>query len=389
MPSTLRLKSLLFFYYSAMTILVSYLPVYFQGIGLKSNQIGVLLAIGPLAGMISQPLWGYMTDKYRTSKKMIIICLICSTLTGLVMFLSYRYSLLIFTVFIFYIFMAPIGGLSDSLTQKTAFKMKISFGTIRMWGSIGFAVMSLLSGFLLAFIGIQYIYIPFLLFIVITLFISFGLKDSEASKKHISVYDALQLLKNRKLISFIFIMLFVTVTHRTNDSFLGIYITDRGGSEAFIGWAWFIGVISEAFIFATAVHWFKKYHPLTFIIVSAIIFTFRWFIMGFIENPFLVLPLQMMHGLSFGIFYLCAFDYITKIIPEELQSTGHLLFYSFFFGLSGMIGSSIGGEIINQVNTTFLYSIMGYVSFIGAILIAIYQLYYFYYGKGNVLKGVK
>lgn len=381
MTSTINLKALLFFYYSAMTIIISYLPVYFNEIGLSGTQIGILLAVGPLAAMIAQPFWGYMTDKYKTSKKIIILCLTGSIVGGLIMFQVFQYYLLILAVFCFFGFMSPVGGLGDSLSQKTANKLSVSFGSIRMWGSLGFAIMSLLSGFLLASIGVKYIYLPFLFFMFLTLVIAFRIRDVEMSKKPINVKEAIKLFKNKKFMIFLVIMMFITITHRTNDSFLGIYIIEKGGTESFIGWAWFIGVFSEAIIFATATQWFRKFHALTFIVISGILFAFRWFMMGILQDPFLVLPLQIMHGFTFGIFYLCAFHYVTKLIPEELQSTGHLLFYSFFFGLSGMIGSSVGGFIIEQLSVTYLYSSLAFVAATGALSVGIYQL--IYYKKGG------
>lgn len=386
MTSTLNLKALLFFYYSAMTIIIGYLPVYFHENGLSGGQIGFLLAVGPLAAMIAQPFWGYMTDKYKTSKKVIIACLLGAILGAVFMFNIYNYILLIFAVFFFFAFMSPVGGLGDSLSQKTANRLSVSFGSIRLWGSLGFAIMSLLGGFLLAKIGVQYIFLPFLFFILLTLGIAFGVKDVETSKKPIVLKEAIKLLGNKKFMFFLVIMMLITITHRTNDSFLGIYIVEKGGSESFIGWAWFIGVMSEAFIFATATLWFRKYHALTFIVISGILFAIRWFIMGIIQDPMLVLPLQIMHGLTFGMFYLCAFHFITKLIPEELQSTGHLLFYSFFFGLSGMIGSSIGGIIIEEVSVSYLYSILAFVAAAGALSIGIYKLIYFGLSKEKLLE---
>ncbi len=379
MKSTINLKALLFFYFSAMTIITSYLPIYFQESGLTGRQIGFLLAVGPFAAMIFQPFWGFLIDKYKTAKKILILCIIGAICASLFLFQSLPYYLLIFAVFIFYTFLAPVGGVSDSLAQKTANRLSITFGSIRLWGSLGFAIMSLLSGFLFARIGVEYIYLPFILFCLVTLIFAFRVNDTETStKKSIHLKETIKLIKNKHYIFFLFIMLFITITHRTNDHFLGIYIVDKGGTESFIGWAWFIGVISETFIFATASYWFRKYHPLTFIIFSGVFFAIRWFIMGMIQNPILVLPLQVMHGLTFGVFYLCAFHFITKLVPKELQSTGHLLFYSIFFGFSGMIGASIGGLIIDNISVTYLYLLISIVSFTGAVFMAVYKQVFFH-----------
>jgi len=45
------------------------LPLYLKHKGLTGIEIGWVLAIGPFATIISQPFWGYVSDKYKTVKK--------------------------------------------------------------------------------------------------------------------------------------------------------------------------------------------------------------------------------------------------------------------------------------------------------------------------------
>lgn len=381
---TVQLKALLFFFYSSMMIIISYLPVYFQESGYSGSQIGLLLAVGPMAAIFAQPFWGYMTDKFKTSKRVITICIIGAISFSFALFSQPTYQLLVIVTFFFFSFMSPISGLCDSLAQKTAIRISKSFGTIRMWGSIGFAVMSLLSGFLLSKIGVQHIYIPYLFFISIALLISIFIKDTKATSENpVNVKQALSLVKNKKFMLFLALIIFITVTHRTSDSFIGIFILERGGAETIIGWSWFIGVASEAIVFATATIWFRKYHELTFIIIAAILYSIRWYLMSILQDPLLILPLQVLHGLTFGIFYLCAFSFVTKQIPKELQSTGHLLFYTVFFGISGVVGSIFGGHVIEASSASRLYYYLFFSSLLGAICITIYKNLFFKSQQNN------
>ncbi len=74
--STIPLKMLLFCFHGANTIIVSFLPLYLQFRGLSGTEIGWVMAIGPLVAIFSQPFWGYTSDKYRTVKKILMLCLI-------------------------------------------------------------------------------------------------------------------------------------------------------------------------------------------------------------------------------------------------------------------------------------------------------------------------
>ncbi|MFD2638083.1 MFS transporter [Piscibacillus salipiscarius] len=368
------LKTLLFAFHATNTIIISYLPVYLEGKGLTGAQIGWVLAVGPLASIIAQPFWGYLSDKYKTVKKILLICVF-----GLIIFSSIFLSMshflwIMFVGFFFYFFATPVGALGDSLAQRRADDLGVSFGTIRTWGSIGFATSSLAIGLVLTLTGVEYMIWPYLAFAFIALFVTFRVKDVEVSKEPVSFADFKRLLQNKPFVIFLFFMMFLTISHRANDSFIGLYINQLGGTNFVIGSAWFIGVISEAIVFATAGYWFKKYHTLIFVILAGVIYSFRWFLFASADSYWVVLALQFTHGLTFGVLYLASLDYVTRLIPKLTQSTGHLLFYAVFFGISGIIGSLIGGALIDVYGGGTLYFVMGLIAVAGTIFMTLYHI---------------
>ncbi|MEC5425640.1 MFS transporter [Virgibacillus sp. C22-A2] len=368
------LKMLLFSFHATNTIILSYLPLYLKYKGLNGTEIGWVLAIGPLASIFAQPFWGYMSDKYKTVKTMIQICIIGLLVFSVIFFQMDTLIAILVMGAIFYFFVTPIGALGDSLAQRRADDLGVSFGAIRMWGSVGFATSSLIIGEVLTRVGIQYMIIPFLFFGFIALLVTFKLTDVKVESEPVKLSDVTAIIKNKPFVIFLLFIMFLTITHRANDSFMGLYITQLGGSEGLVGLAWFVGVLTEALVFATAGFWFKKYHPLVFIIVAGIIYSIRWFLYAAVDNPMHIIGLQFMHGLTFGVFYLAAFNYVSRLIPKLLQSTGHLIFFATFFGLSGIIGSLAGGALIDTAGGATLYFGMGSLALVGTILLTIYHI---------------
>jgi len=133
-----------------------------------------------------------------------------------------------------------------------------------------------------------------------------------------------------------------------------------------------VGVISEAIVYFLAGFWFKKLHPLIFVIIAGILFTIRWFVYGLVTVPIVIIVLQVLHGLTFGVFFIAAFDYVTRLIPDLLMSTGHLVFFA-FMGVAGIIGSLIGGAIFETFGGPTLYVTLGWISLAGTVLITIYH----------------
>ncbi|MEB1809464.1 MAG: MFS transporter [Bacillaceae bacterium] len=371
--SVFKLMAYLFFAYSIMTIVMSYMPVYFRYQGMTAKELGILLAVGPLASIFAQPFWGFMSDKFKTIKRILIIVVAGTFIATLGLF--QMNSLVGYTImmFVLFLFLAPVTALGDSLSQKTALQHKVSFGRIRMWGSLGFATSSLLAGYYLTFVGIQFIMFPILVMAIITFIFVLSINDVKATNKPVTILNAVKLGANPRLFTFLLIIIFISITHRTNDNYLGIFVTELGGKESLIGWAWFIGVVSEAIVFFAAAFWFRKFNPLTFLMISAVLYSVRWFLMGAATMPETLLILQALHGLTFGIFYIAAFQIVTKLVPEELQATGHVLFITTFFGISGIIGAFIGGLIIDSAGVAQLYSYLGYLSVIGFFGLMIYK----------------
>ena len=366
------LKILLFSFYATNTIIVSYLPLYLKYKGLNGTEIGWVLAIGPLASIFSQPFWGFMSDKYKTVKRIILLCTLMLLITGMVFFQMNGLVAFLITGAIFFFFVTPIEPLSDSMAQRRANEVDVSFGAIRSWGAIGFAVSSLVVGELLSRIGIQYMIWPYMFFAIVALIIAFRLKDVKVESEPVQFKDVSQLIKNVPFLIFLVLIVILMVTHNTNDNFIGLYIAELGGSERLVGIAWFVGVISEAIVYFLAGFWYRKLHPLVFVIIAGILFSGRWFIYGIVDNPMIIIAFQILHGLTFGVFFIAAFDYVTRLIPKLLMSTGHLVFFA-FMGIAGIIGSLIGGSLFEAFGGHTLYIVLGWIALVGTLLIAIYH----------------
>src|SRR5690625_7579058 len=108
----------------------------------------------------------------------------------------------------------------------------------------------------------------------------------------------------------------ITFTHRANDSFIGLFIKELGGSESLVGLGWFIALVTEALVFAFAYKWFKKDRALLFIILASVLYTIRWILFAFSTEPWIGLVGQLFDGLTFGIFYLTANYFVKRFILE-------------------------------------------------------------------------
>ncbi|CAM4125542.1 MFS transporter [Lederbergia lenta] len=373
-----KLKLFLFFGSSISALVVSFLPLYFQKKGITNAQIGMFLALGTFVGLISQPTWGYLSDKFKTVKTILIICLL-GVLIGVIWIFKLESLIWVFVAgSFFFFFFSAINPLSDNLSKRIADEQKVSFGSIRSWGSFGFAVISLGSGFLFTAISVEYLSIPMFLIAIIAFILALGLQDAKTGTKKVNLKEIGQFFKDPTLLMFFLLVSFISMTHRTNDSFVSLYLFSIGGDEMLVGWLWFIGVLSEAILFFLSAIWFKAEHPIKYIIFAGFLYFIRWMMTAFITDPAILLSIQVLHGVCFAILFLGAIEYLYKVVPSEMQATGHMVFMGIAFGITGIIGSSLGGMIFDRFSGTALYLSMAASALTGMIGFII-----FYYKERN------
>ncbi|NLJ19482.1 MAG: MFS transporter [Globicatella sulfidifaciens] len=365
---------LLFSFYGANTMVVSFLPLLLTYRGLSAQEIGWVLAIGPAVSIIAQPFWGFISDKFQTVRRVLIITLIGLLISGFFYFQAETLIIILGLSIIFYFFQSSIAPLSDSLAQRRAEQFGVPFGSIRTWGSIGFATFSILIGEVIEWTGIQYLIIPYFFMASVTLFISTRVEDVVVERASIQFKDLQRLFKNPPLILFLAVLFLVAVTHRMNDSYMSLLINELGGGDNIVGIAWFVGVVSEALVIAFAGKWFKKLHPLIFIASSGLIFSLRWMLYSLITIPIIIVGLQVLNGLSYGVFFVMSFQYVTRLIPVQLQTSGHLMYSTVIFGVSGIVASVGGGYLFEHFGGATLYFVMAIVALLGSCFILLYHI---------------
>ncbi|KAG2219053.1 hypothetical protein INT45_008897 [Circinella minor] len=137
---------------------------YSEQLGLRGDQIGLLVAIAPFISAIACPLWTSLADKTKTHRYIMCIVHTLATLAIVsVMGISVAVqhaetveerskltiTLVTITSVCFAFFGVPVGPLVDGGVLKILGRNKDQYGRQRMFGSISFGVASALVGFIM------------------------------------------------------------------------------------------------------------------------------------------------------------------------------------------------------------------------------------------------
>ncbi len=354
-----------YFYFSLFAIFLSFLPVYLSAKGVSETQIGYTIGMGAFIGILSQPIWGYISDKQQTIKKVLQLTLGCSILIGTLLFHTSNFMLLLLLVSLLYFVFLPTDPLVESLNFRTSQQNKISYGSVRMFGALGYAISSLLIGYVTNGLGIHTLGFLFLGYGLISFLLCFTLSDAPSSKKPLRFRELKTVVADKRAIGF-FILIFITaLPSRMNDYFIGIYIGQLGGNTQLVGQAWFVMTMIEVVFFAIAHRFIKPGNELKVIAIAASFYTFRFLLCALTINPILIVCYQLFQGVTFVLFYTAAIQYLYSIVPDEWKSTGQTVLAVLFFGVSGVFGSVVGGWLMDTFGGSVLYLCMALLSSAG------------------------
>lgn len=361
------LRLFTFSFFMTMGIVVTFFPLYFDYKGYSKIQIGLLYAIGPLIGIATNLLWGFLSDRFQTVKKIMIILIFGQLITAILVFTAGWFSLLYVCLAMFFFFQQPVNSLNDSQLMLSIRASGKSYASFRVWGSIGFAVSAGGFGLLLRHYGTGLTPILCLFTITCTLILVFFLKDARQSGKKMALGGMLSILRSKKFVWFLILIIIMSVSHRFNDGFLALYMRQLGASDSVIGYAWMASALSEIpmfFFLSRHGHRFKELPLLAF---AGIIYALRFFIMGSIHNPAWIIGVQLLHSLTFGVFLITANRYISQIIPDEYRSSGQAIFAVAWSSIAGLISGMLGGWMYDAVGGSTVYVIAGCLSIVAAI----------------------
>lgn len=356
-----------FFYYWSVSAINAFLPLLFRYKGMNATEIGLLLSVGPFIAIFAQPLWGVISDRRQTVKKIILLLLAATLITSSVVFLGASMLFLIFAMLIFHFFMSPIQPLLDSMSTAYAQEKNISFGSIRIWGSIGFAFASFFIGFLIGKVGIQFLWIIYAVIIVLALIIAVRLSDSEVKRAPISAKTMKNTFKNPRFLGFLAAALFIGIPARMNDGLLGLYMKNLGATESQIGLAWTASSLSEVPVIGLMYILMKRIPLLILISISGGFYSLRWFLYAHLSNPKMLIIGQAMHSVTFAIFMVACLQYVASIVPREMLATGQTIYIAIYAGLGAIIGNTAGGYFMEHFGAGFIYKGGSILALIGAV----------------------
>jgi MFS transporter, PPP family, 3-phenylpropionic acid transporter len=245
-----------------------------------------------------------------------------------------------------------------------------------MWGAVGWGIAAPTLGIAAERFGLQWNFAGFLIlmFMVFLIISRLTVKDVPLGNRFWSSLKVL--LANRRLAIFLLAVFVSGVTLSMTSNYLFLHLDGLGATRTLMGVSLTFATVSEIPVLFFSDRLLKRFQAQWLIIFSLIVFALRAFAYSIMQVPWVVLPIQLTHGLTFSAMWIAGVSYVNEIAPEGLGTTAQSLFSSVTMGLGAMVGGFAGGLLYEAVGSAAMFRSAGF-----AVLLFVFIFVLFGRGK--------
>ncbi len=338
-----NLSAFYFFYFAAVGVYVIFMPKVLHDIGYNAFEIGIVFALAPLMRFATPFLFLKHVELNQTVFK---TALYLSILTS---------SLFYFTIENLYAFMLNNAVLGVCLSlilpflDVTAIKNlgKDKYGKSRLFGSIGFMLVSLILAKFLSEpkIALNYYLCANVLTVIFALLL---VKNDVTNVKNIEDES----FSFFKYWPFWLSLFFMQMSFGGFYNFFTIYETEHGISLEMTSYLWSFGVICEIIMLYFQGPLLKN-NLLTIIKICVGITVVRWLILYIYPDSLTMTFIsQSLHAFSFGLYHSTVIMFLYSLYDNKKLAQQFM--YGVAYGLGGFVGALLAGWAYGQY--LFMYS---------------------------------
>lgn len=329
----LRTTAFYFTYFMGPGAAVMFLPIWLSEKGITTEQIGLINAVPVFVILALNLVVGRLADRARDWRQVIVIgALIAGIVPIGLFFVNEFWGILLFWT-LASLPGGAIGPVLDAATMRLTRRNGSDFGTIRAWGTVGYMLFNAATGFLVVWFGSD-IFVP--LFVGLALLraaVSLQLPAFRAPADLLTVASVRPVAgKLREIITRPWFVLpligfaIVFGTHIVLNAFGSLLWKEQGVSEDIIGPLIALGAAAEAGMMFVWKRFGGRVSARHLILVSALASVLRWAAMAFSPPVWVLVLLQLTHGVTFALGYLGCVHFTANWTSEDIAAETQSLF---------------------------------------------------------------
>lgn len=334
---------------------------------LSGYQIGSVMSISPIMMIFFQPVWGMIADATNSPVKVLTITTLLAGIFSLGYVFFHTYYWFLFIAILVALFQSAIIPVSDSISLTYTSRVRVNYGSIRLYGSLGFGVAVFVMG-RLSELNESIIFYAFFSALVISAVLATRLPREKTTGNKQILSGIKEILSVKRFILFLLITFLIFGPNLANNVYFGLFVEDRGGSYTGIGIAFLIAVLSEIPFMRMSGGWIQRVGLLPIVALAGIVSLVRWFFYFTEPSLSIIYVSAFLQGASVGLFIPAGLQYIREITPKHITATAVTIYSAIGNGFGNWFSTFVAGIIFDRFTIYSVYLFFGILAFIGVIL---------------------
>ncbi|XP_067661521.1 major facilitator superfamily domain-containing protein 6-like [Haliotis asinina] len=260
---------------------------------------------------------------------------------------------------------APTFSLIDAIVYDTLGKERHRWGFQRLFGTIGFALFAITSTFIMDTVKTKKEEVDFswsfYLFGILCLVAAIDAKFL-AVTPDISTGKFLRnigkLFTYFHIVVYLFVAMFFGMLTGSIEGFLFWYLKDLGSTQITLGLCLVLNCVFEVFCLFISGFIIKKIGHIPCLYLACLAYAARFLAYSFLQQPWYVMLVEPIHGITFGIMWSAVSSYASIIAPPGMQATVQGLVGGLHFGFGKGIGSLITGYLFELIGERWTFRVL-------------------------------
>lgn len=345
----------------------SYLGMVLRETGMSSMMLGTVLSINSLVALITPPFFGVIADKIGSPRKTMCITLAATCLVWLGIPFTMPVKIAAFPLVAVFVVIgawvrSPVGSLTDSyLMEVQTSDSRIQYSAARKYGSLGYAIIALLSTPVMAALGVGSMFFLPLLILGPVILISRQVGDRRPAR--VGGGDGknrLQLgrvFKSYYLVCHILCLMVVWMPFMLHGTLTPYLLADIGADSSLQGIAFGIRAFMEFPSFLLVPYLMRKYDPQKLLPICFCWYALECVVFSMISGVWGLYLTMACSGTVYAWIIGINVNYVHSLAPRGIESTV-VTVNAAAMSLAGMLGNLLAGALVDGVGIRMTYVVV-------------------------------
>ena len=347
----------------------NFLSVFLESIGITAGQMGLITAFVNGIGIVSQPVWGIVSDRIQSVKKCFMLCMagvaVCSlTLPALSRGSGPWLLVMIGMLMVMYFFFHPSNMMMELWLVRVNDHpaLKIPYGSVRSWASIGYALFSLAFVPILQALPVRNIYYFFAIFAAASILLcaripaeSEGTNSKQARQRLRDM--PFRAMLNYWIIGHIIFEILYQIPFGWRVTYMVYAVKEFGLDSSVYGALMFAAGICEVPMLLLIKRISHRTGWAWLLLMSVLILTVEYSLYAIGHSMYVLFAAQLLRGFSYALYVASRYQYLHRLAPEGMEASTQALVNS-ISAIVNFVAAAVGGFLLEACGTRAFFALL-------------------------------